>query len=50
MAIPLILQGIPRLLPFLTGSTYMSSQNPEAIEYLMKKESFLNTSNKQVLY
>jgi len=39
MSIPLILQGIPRLLPFLTGSAYMSSQTPEAIEYLMKKDN-----------
>ncbi len=39
MAIPLILQGIPRLLPFLTGSMYMGSKAPEAIEYLMKKDN-----------
>ena len=37
--IPLILQGIPRLLPFLTGSMYMGSKAPEAIEYLMKKDN-----------
>ena len=37
-AIPLILQGIPRLLPLLGGSLYSASQtDPEAIEYLMKK-------------
>ena len=39
MAIPLILQGIPRLLPSLAGSMYMGSEAPEAIEYLMKKDN-----------
>ena len=38
-AIPLILQGIPRLLPLLGGSMYMGSEAPKAIEYLMKKEN-----------
>ena len=37
MAIPLILQGIPRLLPLLAGSMYSASEtDPQAIEYLMK--------------
>ena len=38
MAIPLILQGIPRLLPLLAGSMYSASEtDPQAIEFLMKK-------------
>lgn len=37
MAIPLILQGIPRLLPLLAGSMYSASEtDPQAIEFLMK--------------
>jgi len=36
---PLILQGIPRLLPMLGGSMYMGSEAPKAIEYLMKKDN-----------
>ena len=36
-AIPLILQGIPRLLPLLAGGMYSASEtDPQAIEYLMK--------------
>ena len=38
-AIPLILQGISRLLPMLSGSMYMGSEAPKAIEYLMKKDN-----------
>ena len=46
---PLILQGIPRLLPLLGGSLYSASQTaPEAIEYLMKKITGDNEKKKEV--
>ena len=37
--VPPVLQGISRLLPMLSGSMYMSSEAPQAIEYLMKKDN-----------
>lgn len=49
-AIPLILQGIPRLLPLLTGGMYSASQtDPEAIEYLMKKITGDKDKKKEVI-
>jgi len=36
---PPVLQGISRLLPMLSGSMYMGSEAPKAIEYLMKKDN-----------
>tara|TARA_R100000005_G_scaffold96176_2_gene81207 strand:+ start:1204 stop:2196 length:993 start_codon:yes stop_codon:yes gene_type:complete len=37
--VPPVLQGISRLLPMLSGSMYMGSEAPQAIEYLMKKDN-----------
>ena len=37
--VPPVLQGISRLLPMLSGSMYMGSEVPQAIEYLMKKDN-----------
>ena len=49
MAIPLILQGIPRLLPLLAGSMYSASEtDPQAIEFLMKKITGNKDKKKEV--